>query len=103
MQDGIRFDSQKEANRYWEIKMMERAGKVKNVQLQPRFVLQENFEHNGKKHREISYVADFMYEDEQGKTIVEDVKSAMTKKLPVYRMKKKMLLYKYPNIFFIET
>jgi len=47
-------------------------------------------------------VADFRY-IEDGKEVVEDVKSVITKKHPVYALKKKLLLKQYPNINFLET
>lgn len=67
------FDSAKEAQRYRELKLLERAKKISNLELQPRFLLQESFRKNGKTYRKIEYVADFKY-IEKGKTIVEDVK-----------------------------
>ncbi len=100
--DGIRFDSVKEARRYNELKLLERGGEIQNLELQPRFVLQESFKREGKTHRKIEYVADFRY-IENGQEIVEDVKSAITKKHPVYALKKKLLFKKYPDINFLET
>ena len=100
--DGIRFDSGKEARRYSELKLLERAGQIKNLELQPRFLLQESFKRNGETHRKIEYVADFRY-IEDGKQVVEDVKSVITKKHPVYALKKKLLFKKYPDISFLET
>jgi len=100
--DGIRFDSAKEARRYQELKLLERAGEIQNLKLQPRFILQESFKRDGKTHRKIEYVADFRY-IENGEEIVEDVKSAITKKHPVYALKKKLLLKQNPNINFLET
>jgi len=100
--DGVRFDSGKEARRYNELKLLERAGQIKNLELQPRFLLQEAFKHNGETHRKIEYVADFRY-IEDGKQVVEDVKSVITKKHPVYALKKKLLFKKYPDISFLET
>ena len=100
--DGIRFDSVKEARRYNELRLLERGGEIKNLELQPRFVRQESFKRDGKTHRKIEYVADFRY-TENGQEIVEDVKSAITKKHPVYALKKKLLFKKYPDINFLET
>ena len=37
--DGITFDSLKEANRYSELKLLEKAGLIKDLTLQPRFNL----------------------------------------------------------------
>ena len=90
--DGIEFDSKKEANRYAELKLMERAGALCNIELQPRFELLPTFEFKGKKYRKCEYVADFGY-FEGTCYVIEDVKSAFTKKDPVYRIKKKMLLH----------
>jgi len=100
--DGICFDSAKEARRYRELSLCEKAGAIQKLELQPRFILQESFKQNGKTHRKIEYIADFRYV-ENGQTIVEDVKSFITKKHPVYALKKKLLLKKYPDINFLET
>lgn len=59
--DGIKFDSQKEGNRYCELKLLQRAGEISNLQLQPKFVLQEGFKKKGKTYQAITYYADFMY------------------------------------------
>lgn len=96
------YDSQKEANRAYQLKLMEKAGKIQNLRQQIHFLLQEWFRYNGKAERKIEYVADFVY-DKDGKMIVEDVKSPITKKNPVYRIKRKLLLNRYPYITFIET
>lgn len=97
--DGIKFDSKKEANRYMELKLMQRGGLISNLELQPKFTLLEKFEHKGEKHRGISYYADFRYVDEKGETVIEDVKG---KKTDVYQIKKKLLLSRYPDINFFE-
>lgn len=81
--DGIVFDSKKEAGRYGELKLMERAGEISELKLQPSFDLVINGFKIGK------YVADFQYrEGVCGKYIVEDVKGLKT---PVYRLKAKMV------------
>lgn len=91
--DGIKFDSKREAERYCELKLLEKAKEIRNLELQPRFLLQDKFkDRNGKTHRKIEYVADFMYIDKDGKKIVEDVKGVLT---DVYKIKKKMFLKKY--------
>lgn len=90
--DGILFDSKKEAERYSELKMLERANLITNLELQPKFLLQEKFEYNGKVIRKIEYIADFKYIDEKGNTVVEDVKGLKT---DVYNIKKKLFLNKY--------
>lgn len=97
--DGIRFDSKKEAEFYAELKLREKAGEITHLRLQPRYLLQEAFKHEGKQYREIEYVADFEY-IENGETVVVDVKGFRT---AVYMIKKKLFLYKYGDkVKFIE-
>lgn len=101
--DGIKFDSKKEAIRYQQLRLLERAGKIKDLVLQPRFELQASYKLKGKTIRKIEYIADFSYYDlTEGITIVEDVKSEFTRKDKVYNLKKKLLLYKYKDIEFRE-
>jgi len=88
------FDSAKEARRYKELALLERAGEIQNLELQPRFLLQEGFKKNNKKWRKLEYVADFKY-IENGKTIVEDVKGFETKE---FKIKRKLFEYKYPDL-----
>lgn len=89
--NGIKFDSKKEARRYMELRQLEVAGKISDLKLQHTFTLQESFKtEEGKKIEAIKYIADFTY-NEDGKFIVEDVKSDITRKNPVYRMKNKMM------------
>lgn len=91
--DGITFDSKREAARYKELKLLERCGKIDCLDLQPRFVLQESFKHDGKTIRKIEYVADFEYFDIAiRKWVVEDVKGMKT---DVYRLKRKLFLARY--------
>ena len=97
---GITFDSKKEANRYCELRLLEMSGKIKDLQLQYRFVLQPSFRKNGKTIREISYVADFVYLDlERNKNIIEDVKGYKTEG---YKLKKKIFEYKFPDLTIVE-
>ena len=94
--NGIKFDSIKEKNRYIELKLLERAGLIKNLQLQYEFELQPAFTLKNKKIRKISYIADFYYFDnELNDYVVEDVKSEITKKDKTYCLKKKMFEYRY--------
>lgn len=55
------FDSIQESRRYKELKLLSKAGEIKDLQLQPHFLLQEAFKKNGKTYRKIEYIADFMY------------------------------------------
>lgn len=100
--DGVVYDSKKESKRSIELQYLERAGKIKNLERQKQFVLQEAFVNNeGKKVRSISYLADYYYEQD-GQKVVEDVKSPATR-TKVYMIKKKLFQFKYPDIKFIES
>ena len=92
--DGEEFDSKKEGNRYKELKLLLKAGKISNLELQPRFLLQDGFKKNGRTFRKIEYIADFRY-IENGKTIVEDVKGMQT---DVFKLKHKIFEKVYPNL-----
>ncbi|MCK5132674.1 MAG: DUF1064 domain-containing protein [Candidatus Sabulitectum sp.] len=83
--DGVWFDSQKEQQRYVQLKLMLKAGKITDLELQPRYDIHVNNKYI------CFYKADFSYNDENTNLVVEDVKSPMTAKLPVYRLKKKLL------------
>lgn len=88
---GITFDSSLEAKRYTQLKILETAGTIKNLQIQPKFRLMDSFKYDGRTIRAIDYIADFMYE-ENGKVIVEDVKGIRTKD---YIIKSKLFIKKY--------
>ena len=92
--DEKEFDSKREGNRYKELKLLERAGEIKDLELQPRFLLQDSFKKNGRTFRKIEYVADFKY-IENGKTIVEDVKGMQT---DVFKLKHKIFEKVYPDL-----
>lgn len=107
--DGAIHDSRKEANRWCELTLLERAGKISNLQRQVPFELipaqYESFERYGKNgkrlkdgkrciEKSVVYIADFVY-IEDGKRVVEDVKSAATKKKESYIIKRKLLLWVY--------
>ena len=89
--DGIKFDSQKEKNRYIGLKQMEKLGIIQNLQRQVKYELQPSFKLNGKTIRTITYIADFVY-IQDGVEVIEDVKGMRTKE---YLLKKKMFEYKY--------
>jgi len=96
--DGYKFDSKKEMNRYLQLKLLQRGGKISDLTLQPSYMLQESFKINGKTIRAIKYVADFKY-IENGVVVVEDVKGCLT---DVYKIKKKLFLHKYFDLEFRE-
>jgi hypothetical protein len=107
--NGIEFDSRKEARRYQELLLLERAGVIQNLQLQERFLLipsqfetiptGEYYKTGSKKgiaktkevciEKAVVYVADFTY-IQDGKKVVEDTKGIKTKD---YIIKRKLMLY----------
>ena len=97
--DGIKFDSAKEAKRYKELLILQKAGEIYEIELQPPFILQEAYKRLGKSIRPIIYRADFRVYWKDGRVQVIDTKGYMT---PEYKLKKKMLLFKYPEIDFTE-
>ena len=86
--NGIIFDSLKERDRYISLRYLEGMQEITDLQCQVTFRLESNDE------KICDYVADFVYQ-KNGQTIVEDVKSSVTKKLRPYLMKKKMMLAQY--------
>lgn len=97
---GIKFDSKKEAARYAELAMLERVGRISGLERQVRFEVCPKVP-GLKGSRARYYVADFVY-DEDGKKIIEDVKSLITKKNPVYTLKKQLVQVKFPEYEFRE-
>lgn len=87
--DGEVFDSKKEMQRYKELKLLEKAGEITNLRRQVKYVLIPSQRIDGKlAERECSYKADIVYE-ENGETVVEDVKGFKTEG---YIIKRKMML-----------
>jgi hypothetical protein len=86
--DGIRFDSKREAHRYAELKLLEKAGRISNLRRQVRDALVI----------QTTYVADFVY-DEGGEEIVEDVKGHRTREY----LQKRREMRKQHNIDIRET
>jgi len=86
--DGKIFDSMKERDRYISLRYLVGAGDITELECQVTFRLESD------DKKICDYVADFVYQ-RNGEMIVEDVKSAMTRRLAVYRLKKKLLLAQY--------
>ena len=94
--NGKVFDSKKEAKRYMELINLERAGVIKDLEMQKQFLLLEGFKKNGKMFKPIYYYADFVYTSVyEKKTIVEDVKGVRTEG---YKIKRKLFEFIYPNL-----
>ncbi len=81
--DGIRFASKAEANRYMELRLLEDAGVIHNLETHPKYTLSVN------NMFICTYTADFRYE-ENGEVIVEDVKSKPTMTYS-YKLKRKLM------------
>lgn len=89
--DGILFDSRKEARRYAELLLLEKAGAIRNLQRQVKFDLIPSQKIDGKVvERPCTYVADFTYLEDTGRFVVEDTKGFKTKD---YIIKRKLMLY----------
>ena len=100
--NGVIFDSKKEYDRYIELTLLSRSGAIKGLKRQVKFELipaqyePDIISPRGKVkkgkliERAVSYIADFVYTDENGKTVVEDTKGFRTKD---YIIKRKLLLY----------
>ena len=104
--DGMVFDSKKEASRYEELLLLQKAGAISGLRRQVRYVLipaQREWcdeiytrgENKGKNkpgkvlEREFTYIADFVYY-QNGEVVVEDTKGFRTKE---YIIKRKLMLY----------
>ena len=82
---GILFDSAAESRRWQELTLMERCGDISDLQRQVIYKLVVNGQ------LICRYVADAVYRDFDGKIVVEDTKSEVTRKLPVFRIKAKLM------------
>ncbi len=90
--DGEVFHSKREARRYQDLRLLERAGEISNLQRQVRFPIRINGE------LVTTYVSDFTYEQD-GKVIVEDSKGWRT---DTYKLKKKLVKASY-GVDILET
>lgn len=97
--DGITFDSKKEAEYYCQLQILLNGRAIKGFRRQVRYELQEGYTRNGAKVRPIYYVADFVVEYKDHTEVV-DVKGIRTE---IYKLKKKILLKKYPEMIFVEV
>lgn len=100
--NGVRFASKLEAKRHAELLLMERAGEITNLKLQPKFPIVVCGVKIG------SYIADFSYDDrakvgpqgQKGCRVVEDCKGVRT---AVFIMKKKLVEALYPGTKIVEV
>ncbi|MGR6546285.1 DUF1064 domain-containing protein [Paenibacillus tundrae] len=94
VKDGITFASKMESERYRMLMLLERAGEISELTLQPVFQLVDPFTKMGKKKRGIKYTADFMYKQD-GQSIVEDVKGFAARD---FSLRRTLFDAKYPDI-----
>ncbi len=85
--NGILFDSKREAHRYYELLLLEKAGEISDLKLQVPYELIPK----QKGERACIYKADFVYR-QNGETIIEDVKGVRT---DAYKIKRKLMLWRY--------
>jgi hypothetical protein len=91
--DGIRFASKSEARRYQELRLLEKAGEIYALRLQPVFPLVAVAEQDGERKGVGQYRGDFCYcQKGSAALVVEDVKGFKT---PLYRWKKKHVEAQY--------
>ena len=101
--EDIKFDSKKEAARFQELLFLYRYGEITRLKLQETFVLQNSYKtEKGERILAITYTPDFTY-CKGNQLIAEDVKASAKFQDPVYKMKKKMFIERYPQYEFIET
>jgi hypothetical protein len=116
--DGITFDSKKEANRYRELKLLEKAGEICCLRLQVPFeLIPAQYEETGEVYtkgankgkpkrgkcieKAVTYIADFVYYNSDATVrTVEDVKGMRT---PAYIIKRKLFRWRYPDYEFREV
>lgn len=97
--DGHKFDSKREAQRYAELKLLQRSGQISDLQTQVKFkLLPSQRDANGKVvERAVSYIADFVYFDRRtSEMVAEDVKGYRDPSSAVYKVfaiKRKMMLF----------
>ena len=85
------YDSKKEQKRAWELKLLEKSGEILGLEEKRRFELIPKQE----GERAVCYESDFSYYtlEAGAPLVVEDVKSEMTRKLPVYIVNRKLMLW----------
>lgn len=89
------FDSKHEMRRWIELCFLLRAGKISDLRRQVPFELIPAQKRDGKViERPVKYVADFVYKDSNGETVVEDAKSVATR-TKEYVIKRKLMLWEF--------
>ena len=91
--NGITFDSKREAQRWDELRMLERAGHIRDLRRQVAYELVPGVKFTGDKRTKpaIRYVADFVY-TERDREVIEDLKSPASANLQAFKLKRHLLL-----------
>ena len=95
---GETFDSLAEARRWRELTWLERGGVIKGLTRQVKYILIPNqYDESGKLlERSVTYIADFVYQDENGQLVVEDVKGYRKgDAYQLFKLKQKVMYDKY--------
>lgn len=100
----LKFDSKKEAYRFDELVLLQEAGEISDLELEPTYVLQEAYTEiqfgeplSGERIRALTWTADFRYEKD-GRTVVEDVKGSKRTMTQVFHVRVKLFRKRYPYI-----
>lgn len=95
--DGYTFDSAAEARRYGELRLLEKAGEIRDLELQPAFQMFAANMHMPAAFSTVvgSYRADFRYVTKDGVTVTEDIKGGKATQTPMYRLKKRIVEANY--------
>lgn len=95
--DEITFDSKKEAKKYTELMILQKQGIISELQRQVRFEIVPKSE----TEKAAYYIADFVFKNQEGKKIIMDVKSDCTRKLPLFKLKWKLMKHLYKDYIFL--
>ena len=98
--NGLKFDSKTEMEYYKYLLGLQEKGIVKEIKTQIKYSLQDKFKYKDKVQREIVYIVDFVVIYSDGREEVIDIKGSVHNIDPVFKIKRKLLLCKYPNIDF---
>lgn len=107
---GYTFDSKMEHRRWLALCLLEQEGMIRYLDVHPDFLMfpgvqyEESGRKKPRKHRDVTYEADFRYFDvELNEVVVEDVKSKPTSKTALFRLKLRWFLWRYPSQLFLVT
>ena len=93
--DENKFDSLMEARYFIFLKGLLSQNVIKNLTLQPEYVLQEAFTKNGKRFRPIIYIADFRFQMANDQWVIVDIKGKETVE---FKLKQKLFEHKFPEL-----